>query len=83
MLFIYGGSIRLKTLLNLIKSPNQASAHKTVKEVIDKIETILAHESPNFITYMNNEAKLNPTLIIWVQFLLRDRFAYCSEATCW
>jgi len=43
----------------------------------DTIREML-HVAPGFESYMSNEAKQNPTLTFWMQFLLRDCLAYIA-----
>ena len=57
-------------LQNFPQSANQENAHRNLNEMIDTIEEVYAF--CNFESYMNSEAKQNPTLKFWLQFLLKD-----------
>ena len=63
-------------LQNFPQSANQENAHRNLNEMIDTIEEVYAFR--NFESYMNSEAKQNPTLKFWLQFLLKDCLAYLA-----
>ena len=61
---------------NFPQSANQANAHRNLEEMTDTVNEL--HAISDFESYKSSEAKQNPTLKFWMQFLLKDGLAYVA-----
>jgi len=65
-------------LNSLPESPDQHSASRNLKQLLDDINEKNPNFQNNFLSFMNQNANKNKTWKLWKQYVLEDCFAYVS-----